>query len=278
MPAKSRIGRHLLALAESYLWLGRAELQAGRPEAIPPLHGNLAKTLEEFTGQLLVGTTLSQQAATSHDLAPVGDLVKPWLMSASATTPAERIAVQRLEVQARRSWLARQPRFAKQPDNPALRFEVAWNLAQLADLLAQDGQMPEAKAHLDEALPVLKDLAQAEPENLCWRQGLARAWEALGRVQARSGRSAEARDAAGQAVRIAEELARLDPAYWYDLACILGLRSRVSASEADAAKAIAALRRAIQAGFDNEYQLRTDPRWDGLRSRPDFPAPRGKNT
>jgi hypothetical protein len=124
---------------------------------------------------------------------------------------------------------------------------------------------------------VLEKLAKAEPENLRWRQGLARASEALGRVQARFGQMAQARDAAGRAVTIAEELARLDSAYEYDLACALGLRSRVSASEADAVKAIAALRRAIAAGFDNDYQLRTDPRLDGLRSRPDFPALIGKS-
>ncbi len=119
---------------------------------------------------------------------------------------------------------------------------------------------------------MLRDLATAEPENLRWRQGLARAWETLGRVQARTGRATEARDAAGRAVTIAEELARIDSAYLYDLACLLSLRGVVTSSEADAAAALTALQRAIQAGFANETLLRTDHRLDGLRSRPGFPA------
>ena len=132
--------------------------------------------------------------------------------------------------------------------------------------------MPEARSSLDNALPKLKELVEAEPENLRWRQGLACSWETLGRVQSRSGQVVEARDAAGRGVAIAEELARLDSAYTYDLACMLSLRGRVSSSEADAATAVAALRRAIEAGFDNEHLLRTDPRLDALRRRPDFRA------
>jgi serine/threonine-protein kinase len=267
VPAASLSERDLLALARSYLWLGRVELQAGHREAILPLHGRLINTLETFKGQLFLGSPLAQQ---SRDLAELEGLIEPLFASASARSAPERIAAQLLELKARENLAS------KQRDNPALRFEAAWSLVRLAEFQVQDGRTAEARSSLDRAVPVLKDVTKAEPENLRWRQGLARACEALGRVQARSDRSAEARDATNQAVEIAEELARLDPAYAYDLACTLSLLSRVCASEADAVKAIAALRRAIQAGFDNDDLLRTDPRLDGLRSRPDFPAPRGK--
>jgi tetratricopeptide (TPR) repeat protein len=274
IPLGSLHERDLLAFAWSYVWLGRAELQAGHPEANPALQRKLVQVLETFKSQSFTGLgyTGSSVPHWSRDFAQIEGLFESLLLTARAATPADRIAARRREVQVWESLAGRQP------DNPAVRFEVAWSLVPLADSMEQAGQVAEARSSLDRALPVLNDLAKAEPENLRWRQGLARAWETLGRVQARFGRSAEARDAANQAVTIAEELARLDPAYAYDLACMLGLRSRVSASEADAAKAIAAVRRAIRAGFDNDYLLRTDPRLEGLRSRPDFPAARGRTT
>src|SRR5262249_36586550 len=119
---------------------------------------------------------------------------------------------------------------------------------------------------------MVEELIRAEPENLRWRQGLARAWESLGRVQVRSGQLAEARDSSNQAVALAQELARQDSAYRYDLACALGLRAKVASCAGGAKEAIASLRQAVANGFDNEYQLRTDPRLDDLRSRPDFPV------
>jgi len=80
----------------------------------------------------------------------------------------------------------------------------------------------------------------------------------------------------GPAVVISEQspqhLNRFDAAYSYDLACMLSLRAMVSSSEADAAAAVATLRRAIKAGFDNNHLPRTDPRLDALRSRSDFPV------
>jgi hypothetical protein len=46
-------------------------------------------------------------------------------------------------------------------------------------------------------------------------------------------------------------------------------------SKADEDQAVAALRRAKDAGFDDNHRLWTDPRLDVLRSRVDFPAPPG---
>jgi tetratricopeptide (TPR) repeat protein len=215
-------------------------------EAVPPLHARVTGDLEEYRGEILRGEVVANR---SREVMEIVDLVDPWRASDLATTTPARITAQRRQVQA---W---QTLAGKQKDNPALRFEVAWSHVQLAELQERNGQVAEARSSLDGALPVLEKLAQAEPENLRWRQGLARAWETLGRVRARVGQMAQARDAAGQAATIAEELARLEPAYKYDLACMLGLRGRVSSSEADAVKGIAALRRAIQAGFDNDYLL-----------------------
>jgi serine/threonine-protein kinase len=263
IPAMSLMGRDRLALARSYILLVRAELQGGHSDAIPPLEGRLLKIVEALKGQLLSSVQLPYR---SGQLAQIEGLIEPLLFTARATTPAERIVAQRREVRVREG-LAE-----KQKDNLALQFEVAWSRVQLAELLTSDGQVDEAGSSLAATLPLLIDLAQAEPENLRRRQGLARAFETHARVQARSGHKAEAEDAAARAVAIAEDLARKDTAYLYDLACMLSLRGVLAPSESDALAAIAALRRAKEAGFENEYLLRTDPRLAELRSRPDFTA------
>ena len=257
------VGRDLLALAQSYLCLGEAESQAGHPHAIPPLHGQLIKVLDEFKRRALSGVLLPYQ---SRELGQIENLAKLLLMSAGETSPADRIAALDRLVQ---FW---DGPARDQPDNLTLRFKAAERLLQLAELEIQNSQVAEARASLDRAFPMLKDTAKAEPENLRFRHGLARAWETLGRVQARAGRKTEARDAATKAVDLGDELSRIDAAYSYDLACSLSLRGAVSASQADATAAIAALRRAIEAGFDNAHLLRTDPRLKSLRSRPDFPV------
>ena len=158
----------------------------------------------------------------------------------------------------------------KHQDNPAVRIEAASQLIRIAELLPRDGPLDQARSTLNEAIGLLGDPANDDPKNLRWRQVRARSWETLARVQARSGRADEA---AGRAVELAQDLARTDPAYLYDLACMLSARALVSRSEADAAAAVVALRRAIDAGFDNDHLLRSDTRLEGLRDRPDFPAP-----
>ena len=56
---------------------------------------------------------------------------------------------------------------------------------------------------------------------------------------------------------------RQNKAYFYDLACALALESRLDPTAADIARAaLAALRKAVEAGFDNRYELeptRTSP-------------------
>ena len=48
---------------------------------------------------------------------------------------------------------ARESQGAKQKDNPALRFEVAWSRVQLAELQEQDGRVAESRSFLDPAFP-----------------------------------------------------------------------------------------------------------------------------
>jgi serine/threonine-protein kinase len=263
VPPNAMTGRDLLALAWSYIWLGQAELETGRGEFIPPLRDRIVSTLEAFRGKLLFGEPPVREAQELAQIESQADLL---IAAARTKNLTERIGAQQRKVRTLQGWAE------QQPDNPALRFEAAWGLVQLAELQTQNGEVAVARSSLDRALPVLQELAKTEPENLRWRQGVARSWEALGRVHMRSSLTAEARDAAGRAVAIAEELGRSDPAYLYDLACTLCLRAMVSPSQTDVANAIAALRRAIKDGFNNTHLLRTDPRLDDLRAVAGFPA------
>jgi serine/threonine protein kinase/tetratricopeptide (TPR) repeat protein len=253
--------RDLLALAWSYVWLGRAELAGGRPEAIPLLCDRVAGVLRGFKGQLIIGDTMPQQ---TRDLTRVEEET----VSLRAHSEADPLAALRWDVE------VCQARSNKQSANLALRFELAWAQVQLAEWLARGDSHPnEARLVLDPALASLHELSRAEPENHHWRRGHARALETLARVQARSGQVPEARSSVGQAVAIAEALAQVDAAYEYDLASTLDLRGRLACSDADASTAVNALRRAIAGGFDNAFRLRTDPRLEGLRSRGELPSP-----
>jgi serine/threonine protein kinase len=262
-PSPSLGGYDLLALAWSHFWLARAGLQLGHFEAVPLHHGKLTKAVKAFKGRLVIGELPTHRARELSRLEGLGEAL---LAAARATTPTEQIAARQREVQVWKTLAD------KQPDNPALAFEVQRSRVQLAELQEQDGQVERPGSLLNHALPVLKSLVEVEPENLRWRQGLACAWETLGRVHARGGRVDEARRAANEAITIAEALAQLDTAYLYDLACTLCLRGTLASSEPDAKGAITALDRARKAGFDNEYLLQADPRLDGLRSRADFSA------
>jgi serine/threonine-protein kinase len=257
----SLTGRELSALGSSYLWLGRVALEAGRPGEVPPLRSKLDEVTKAWGEGLLAGDPVPRVSAAVTRLREDAQALTDW---SRASAPRERITARRREIESGRQ------RAARQPSNPDNRFGIAWGLVRIGELESQGGHLNEARASLEEALPALEALAGAEPENLRWRQSLARCWEALGRVQARTGHGAESRASAEKAVAIARELAQADSTYAYDLACMLCLRGTVSSSKSDEETAIATLRRAIEAGFDNGHLLRTDPRLDGLRSRPDF--------
>jgi serine/threonine protein kinase len=266
-PRPSLGGPELLELGWSYLRLAQAELHLGQYGAVRLHLAKLVEAVEAFKGQLVIGVLPTHKSREVHQVEGLGEAC---LAASRATTPTERITAQQRALQVWKTLAD------KQPDNPALAFEFESSRVQLAELQEREGQAKEAGALLNGAFPVLKALAQSERENLRRAQGLARAWETLGRVHARIGRMNEARDAADEAIAITGELTRLDTAYLYDLACMFSLRCKLGPSEADAKAAIAALHRARNAGFGNDYLLRTDPRLDGLRSRPDFQVLTGK--
>src|SRR5262249_42788187 len=95
-PGASRGGRGLVGLPRADVWLGRTELQSGRPGAVPAIHAKLDAILKVLDGTLLGGYTLPQQHAALVELKSRSEVL---LSSARAATAAERIAVRRREVQ-----------------------------------------------------------------------------------------------------------------------------------------------------------------------------------
>ena len=72
---------------------------------------------------------------------------------------------------------------------------------------------------------------------------------------------------------VALKLAGEDPSYFYDLACALSLKARLSPKEpGPAADAVTALRKAVEFGFDNVYKLKNDEHLAAVRGRGDFQA------
>ena len=207
VPDLTESRRDLIVLARSYLWLGRAELQAGRPDAVPAIPYEAGRGPQALLGDtLLIGATVPQQSVALAQLKGHAEELT------ACRSRGDAVRADRRPCGGRSRPGGAGPRSNR--SNPDHRFEVAWRLVQLAELLEQDGQVAEARSSLDEALPLLEALTKAEPDNLRYRHGLARAWETLGRVQARAGRKTEARDAATRAVALSEELARIDMAYF----------------------------------------------------------------
>ncbi len=86
-----------------------------------------------------------------------------------------------------------------------------------------------------------------------------------------AGKAGDAAAAAERAVAILEKLAAQDPSYSYDLACALALQARLDPTvPGPPSAAVAALKKAVETGFDNVYKLNHDEHLEPIRSRDDF--------
>ena len=154
----------------------------------------------------------------------------------------------------------------------------------LAEVLLETGRAEEALAVVEDVLPSLEKLvhddkadgsqpAQLDSRNYLirrvWAELLARKGEAL----AKTGKAADAGKAMRQAIEITEDISKQEQCYLYDLARHLTLASTLPGGAGvtnPADRAIKALGEYIASGFDNPYELRTDPRLEPLRKREDF--------
>ncbi len=157
------------------------------------------------------------------------------------------------------------------PRNVFRRTETVASLLLLAEWTHQAGK-PGVDALVKEGVAALEALPAETRVFPLYRQLQIRAWM----LQSRMAQPLPTSAPAGKALTTAQELARQDPAYLFDLARVHA-QSSAQAGEKDQARlhageALRALREAIVAGFDNPYLVRTDLLLEPLRTRGDFPA------
>jgi tetratricopeptide (TPR) repeat protein len=158
-------------------------------------------------------------------------------------------------------------------------------LARLHMFIARDlvelGRQGEALEPLERAVALFERLVADHPGIASYTEDLAFTQVGIAEAHVGLGRPGEARRALGRARTLYEGLSTVSALY--NLGCVEshlsdpalsdpagGTGARGADREAHAERAIAALRRAVAAGFRNLDQMRTDPDLGPLRSRSDF--------
>ncbi len=150
------------------------------------------------------------------------------------------------------------------------RLAVEGYLA-LAEVGASSGQAPGVLEALQSAESALDALLRATPDQPRLRNLKATIEMMRGSALAGAGKVTEAVAMAERAVAIREKLAAMDPSYSYDLACALALTARLDPAAPGPPKAaVAALRKAVEHGFDNVHKLNHDEHLEPIRRGEDF--------
>jgi serine/threonine-protein kinase len=164
-------------------------------------------------------------------------------------------------------------RAEQDPNNLWARAEATSGYLVLAEHSLELGKPPEALESLGQASAVLGLGLQSSLHLLRLRSLEVRIETLRSEVLMRLGKIEEASTAARRAIHLADPLARDDPAYLFEAACAHALLARLGpAAPSPPSAAIAALRGAVEAGFDNIYKLENDDRLAPLRTRDDFRA------
>ncbi len=173
------------------------------------------------------------------------------------------------------------------PGDISFQLDLAENLAEIGEVLGVLDRSSEALASLKKALPwfdkahaAQHKLVQADPSTSLNRSNLADTIRRRGVVYQRCSRVEEAAADFRTSADLLGRLANPSSGDLYSLCCSLallagvldrpgsGFSAAVRQREADAA--MVALRRAVDGGWQNIVEARTDSNLDPIRSRPDF--------
>jgi eukaryotic-like serine/threonine-protein kinase len=158
--------------------------------------------------------------------------------------------------------------------------EHRWRRARCRDeigsILLRTGRPTEAAVPLDQAAEVLEGLARDNPA--LYRGDLARNCLYVASQRAATGRPEEALASIRRAEDLLDQSPTVPAGTLYELACSYSLWSAsgtpgsptTTEQEARGDQAMAALRRAVAAGFDDLGQIQHDPTLSPLRLRRDF--------
>jgi serine/threonine-protein kinase len=160
--------------------------------------------------------------------------------------------------------------------------ELRWRLARCLDVVgrirSRSGRPADAAVPLERSAELYESVAPDNP--VLYRLDLARNQLNIAYHRAVTGRPEEATARIRKAEDLLERSSFVWPVLFYDLACIYSLcsmetpRGHFTLAERTAYsdRAIAALRRAIAAGYRDIDEIRRDPAINPLRSRADFQA------
>jgi tetratricopeptide (TPR) repeat protein len=171
-----------------------------------------------------------------------------------------------------------QPLADAHPTAVTYRANLARSHAAAGSVLVVLGRPAEAVPELDKAMLVYRKMAS--PDKTWWRSELADAVRHRGIALQKLGRPGDAVAAYREAIALLEKLPKPEPYDVYSLACSHALihgtapdkGSGLTAADTHAAGelALAALRRAVAAGYRDRAGLHQDTDLDSLRQRPDF--------
>ena len=167
----------------------------------------------------------------------------------------------------------RENELRKRPKDNITRCQCVSGHLAIAQLLASSGATSDALKSLETADALLKAGLELTPNHHQLLSQKARLETARATALVQLGKGAEAVIAAERAVSIAAKLAGETACCFYDLACALAGKTRLSPTDPrPAAAAVAALRKALDFGFDNVYKLKNDEYLAPIRGRDDFKA------
>jgi serine/threonine-protein kinase len=166
------------------------------------------------------------------------------------------------------------------PNVTEFQFKQATSHDNLAWVLRQTGKSAEALAAFEQALAIYRKLAEAHPSVFQFQARQALCLGHVGGIHMEAGRPAEAAPAIRQSVAILERLPMTRPEDRYNLACghaqLAGIAALPSSGmtaaegQAETARAMEWLHRAVDAGYRNVALMQSDHDLDPLRSRADF--------
>ncbi len=196
------------------------------------------------------------------------------LMLLQAGKPAQA------EIECRKAQVLSEKLMGENPSVGHYKSTNAMALDNLGDVARSSGRTAEAKSFYDRAIALRAQLLKDDSAFLASRYGIVYSTRRHGLALRDLGDLAGAVADTRRALRVANGLAPWSIGYFFELAschaALAGLAGRAGSgdspaeAEAEAARAMECLRRAVASGFRNTNQLRIESALDPLRNRSDF--------
>jgi tetratricopeptide (TPR) repeat protein len=156
------------------------------------------------------------------------------------------------------------------PEHPDYRDQLSLTLHNLGVMQDHLGRVEEARVSVAEAVDQERQALAAAPRDRRYRTRLANRYITLAKLERRLGRLDAAAAAAEERMKLYPESAGR---MFYDVGRDLAMTAAAAKGEAQgryAGRAVAALRRAVAAGYRDAGRAREDGALDVLRKREDF--------